>query len=118
MYFEKELRVRNRRNRSKSGFTLIELLIVVVILVIVIGYLALYLGLICGIAMGNYWVSDEGALKAVQVDNPEVTEVVKIQRNIWDYSVVTVKNEFGKNVEFLLDTDVLWNCDVIVPNTE
>jgi hypothetical protein len=65
---------------------------------------------------GNYWFSEEGALFAVQRDNPKYTEVVYIQRNPFAYGEIEVKNEKGEKKTFYLDTDIFWNIDVLEEN--
>lgn len=92
-----------KRNR---GFTLIELLLVIVC-VLIIGVWILGIKIIC---QGNFWFSEEGALREFKIDHPAVTEIIKTKRHVFDKSVITVK-ENGETRDYCLDSDVLWNYE-------
>lgn len=91
--------------RGSSGLVLIELLFIVWILVVVI----VGVGFISGVVRGNYWVGEASALKAVQRVDSEMLEVVTLERHIWGYSKVTVRDKGGKEFEFAIDADILQN---------
>ena len=96
---------------KKKGFTVLELLIVVVLLFIIVGGVVIYGGIICGVCKGNYWVSNNSALIAIQLDNPEIVRVLKIDRNIFARSEVIAEEENGDRRVFLIDADVFWNAE-------
>jgi prepilin-type N-terminal cleavage/methylation domain-containing protein len=95
---------------NNKGFTLIELLIVIAILCIVIGGIGL--GVIGGIIMGNEWYSEEGVLRKIQLDHPQVAKIIDSQRNTWGYSIVKVE-ENGQRKEYCLDSNILFNYKVL-----
>jgi prepilin-type N-terminal cleavage/methylation domain-containing protein len=92
--------------KLNNGFTLIELLIVIAIVGILGGYV-LVIGIIC---KGNYWYSEDSALRELKADHPKVTEIIKSKRNVFRKSIITVK-EYGVNHDYCLDTNVLWNYE-------
>lgn len=93
------------KRKRRSGFALWELLLIMVI----IGAFVVGFGLIGGVVMGNYWVGEKSALKAVRVEDPSMAELVTLERHVWGYSRVVVKDEEGNEQTFLLDADVLQN---------
>ncbi len=90
---------------GQTGLVLIELLIIVWILVFAI----VGVGFIGGVVRGNYWVGEASALKAVQGVDSAMLEVVTLERHIWGYSKVTVRDKDGTEFEFAIDADVLQN---------
>lgn len=96
------------RRKNKEGFTLTELLVSLVVPVIIVGF-----GLIGGIGMGNFWVGETSALKAVKVADSSAVEVVVLERHIWGYSRVTAKDSDGKEICFYLDANILQNVRAI-----
>ncbi|MEK7139097.1 MAG: hypothetical protein AAB817_00160 [Patescibacteria group bacterium] len=98
-------------SRGRGGYTLIELIITVVFLFLVVG-VVIYGGLITGVAMGNFWVGEGSAPKAVQLVDPTATKVLQLERNVWAYSKVTVDTSAGRRTH-QLDADVLQNVAVV-----
>ncbi|MDP3769339.1 MAG: hypothetical protein Q8R40_00150 [bacterium] len=69
---------------------------------------ALWVG---AVMMGNVWYTQEGVLQKIRLQHPETTEIVDTQRNIFAYSVITVKE--GETVKkYYLDTDILFNYEL------
>lgn len=97
---------------KKNGFTLLELLIVVFI--IIVGGIGL--GLLGGVCMGNFWVGEQSALKAIQVANGSVVEVIQLQRHVWGYSKAVIKEQDGGQKEFYLNSNILQNVSAFPAN--
>jgi len=95
--------------KNNKGFTLIELIIVVVIMFIVVGFFGI--GVIGTGIMGNQWYTEAGTLRKIQLEHPAVTEILDTQRNVWSYSVITVK-ENGINKKYYLDSNILFNYKI------
>lgn len=95
-----------------GGFSLIGIIFVVAF---VIG--AIVIGLIGGVCRGNFWVGEESALKAVQRVDPTMIEVVTLERHVWGYSKVVVRDEKSNERTFAIDASVLQNRRAI-PVTE
>lgn len=94
--------------KVQKGFTLIELLIVMaVIFVIVIFFGVLLYGTLL---KGNFWYTEDGVLKALQFEHPQVEKVLKTTRNLWDYSEIIVQ-EGGERKTYYLDTNILGNYE-------
>lgn len=92
---------------GNRGFTLIELLIVIAIVCNV----AIFVLLEITIIMGNQWYTEAGALKQIQVEHPTATEIIDTQRNLWKYSVITVK-EKGVSKTYYLDSNIFFNYEI------
>lgn len=94
--------------KRNDGFTLVELMIVIAIIaVIVIGGYVIMLKTIC---QGNFWYSEDGILKELKIDHPQITEVLKTTRNVFDKSIILVM-ENGEKTEYCLDTNIMWNYE-------
>ncbi|MDA3840314.1 MAG: hypothetical protein PF572_04455 [Patescibacteria group bacterium] len=96
---------------NEKGFTLIEL-------IKFIGYFAgffVVFGLIGGFVMGNFWVGEESALKAVQhtnssqKTNPPITKVTNLDRNIWAKSKAYVEDSEGNRKIYYIDSCLMQN---------
>lgn len=98
--------MKKKANVRRRGFTLIELLIVVAVLAVVIG-----IPVFGTVGMGNYWVSDQGALECVRVVDKTQQTIVQISRGVWGYTKMTTEDDDGVRRTFILDTDVLWNAE-------
>jgi len=94
--------------RSEKGFTLVELIIVIIVVAIIVVFAILFIN---GILKGNQWYTEDGVLKSIQFEHPEVTEILKTERNIFDKSVIYVK-EGGINRVYLLDSNILFNYKI------
>ncbi len=91
--------------KLQKGFTLIELLVVVC----VVGFVVFYGLFILTFCQGNYWYTEEGVLRELAIDHPEVAKIVKTERNVYADSVITAEQKDGQKVDYCLDTSVLWN---------
>lgn len=94
-----------KNQKSQRGFTLIELLITLGIFSIV---LLLLLALIALPAM-NFWITEDGALKAAKVANPASAEILQIQRNAISFSKIVVRNSDGTQSVYEVDSNILFN---------
>ncbi len=94
--------------RKKDGYTLIELSIVIAIIAIMIGLLSIFV-IAC---KGNFWYTEAGVLKELQIDHPNVIRVLKTEKNIFDESVITVK-EGDAIKDYCLDTSIIWNYEFV-----
>ncbi len=90
--------------QKKDGYTLIELSITIVIIAFVIGLLSIFV-IVC---KGNFWYTEAGVLKELRIDHPGVIRVLKTKKNIFDESVITVK-EGNETKDYCLDTSIMWN---------
>lgn len=88
---------------NKSGYTLVEVLVVIVVIFVILG-----IGFVKAICQGNFWFTEEGALRELRADHPKVTEIMKIERNIFSYSVITVRED-GEARNYDLDSNALFN---------
>lgn len=97
----------NKMLGNEKGFTLIELLIAVTIIGIVV-LEVIGIGCIC---RGNFWYSETGVLRELQINNPNITKI-KTERNILYRSIVIAVDKEGKVIKYLLDTNFLFNYDL------
>lgn len=93
--------------KNNKGFTLVELLIVIFI----IGTVFVCAGVIGTAIMGNQWYTETGVLRKIQLEHPAATEIIDTQRNVWRYSVITVRED-AVNKKYYLDTNILFNYKV------
>lgn len=93
------------RKRNEKGFAMVNWFTMYFVFVVVS-----IVGVYGTLFTGNFWYTEAGALQQLQRERPAVTELVKTQRNIWDYSVIYV-TENGEEKTYFLDTDVLWNYE-------
>ena len=93
-----------RSRTGSGGFNVIEVAFVVFAVIAVIMF-----GIIGGVCRGNFWVGEESALKAVQRVDPAMMEVVILERHVWAYSEVSVRDQDGNVRQFAIDANVLQN---------
>ncbi len=93
---------------SQEGFTIIELLILIVVLAF---FTALIVGILT-LCMGNFWITEDGVLRKIQFRNPQAVQILDVERRVWDYSLVTVKNKDGTQTTYIVDANVLFNYRV------
>lgn len=93
--------------KKNRGFTLIEVVTVVVMVFAL--FILLFGAVITGIGKGNFWFSESSVLRELQVNHPEVTRVLKTERNVYSDSVITIENKDGSRSDYCLDSDILWN---------
>lgn len=92
------------KDLDEKGFTFIEVMVAVVICVLVV--FVLFYGTL---GKGNFWFTREGVLREIQVDDPDVVRVVRVNRNILRFSEIEVENKEGVRSVYRLDTNVLFN---------
>ncbi|MEK7584869.1 MAG: prepilin-type N-terminal cleavage/methylation domain-containing protein [Patescibacteria group bacterium] len=90
--------------RGERGFTLIELMIVFVATGVIVGVVSAC----CALCAGNFWYSEQGVLRALQSDHPNITKVELIERHVYDYSIVVAK-QGDQEMMFFLDSNMLFN---------
>ena len=95
--------------RDQRGFSLIELLVVALIIFIVVGVFGL--GLIGGVACGNYWYTEAGVLEDLRIDHPDISRILRTRRSAYSYSVIEVENQDGSRASYELDTNILFNYE-------
>jgi len=91
---------------NQRGFTLIELLIA---LAIVTKIIIILTGIMMIVSMGNFWFTEEGVLRELRADHSEIKELVETHRNVFSYSVITVKNDDNSISIYRLNTDIFFN---------
>jgi|GEM_PF-2161810 hypothetical protein len=102
------------RKSRRSGLTKLELLILLGVIAIIVGGIVFAIGLVGGVAMGNHWVDEESALKAIQVTDSSMTDLVRLERHVWGYSHAVAMDEEGSEKNFLLDACILQNVTAII----
>jgi len=95
--------------RKSKGFTLIELLLAIAVIVIIV--IGVWVVGISGIIMGNFWFTEAGVLKKIQLQHSDVTRIVDVERSVWSYSAITVQDGEERKILYL-DSDILFNYDV------
>ena len=100
------------KNSRNKAFTLKEQLMVMFVLILLaIVFGGFFFG--GGVLMANYWVSEESALKAVQAVEPSATKVITLNRDVWAYSKVLVRDSDGYQREFYLNANILQSVTAI-----
>ena len=90
--------------KQNAGYTLVELIIVIAFIATAVAT-SVGFGLI---GSGNYWYTEGGVLKELQIDHPNVTEIVKTERNVFADSVIMVKED-GVLHNYCLNSNALFN---------
>ncbi len=102
--FRQQLTSKEGTMRGERGFTLIELMIVFVATGVIVGVVSAC----CALCAGNFWYSEQGVLRALQSDHPNITKVELIERHVYDYSIVVAK-QGDQEMMFFLDSNMLFN---------
>jgi len=71
-------------------------------------YAAGFIFVLKGLIEGNFWFTKQGVLQELKIDHPQITEVIKITRNVFGQSIFMVKENEQRHY-YCLDTDVLFN---------
>lgn len=79
------------------------------ILCFILAFWGLVISAIC---CGNYWFSEEKALRIIQIDAPSIIKIITVNRNVWAYSEIKTEDFDGTRKTFLINTDVLQNASV------
>jgi len=91
--------------RDQQGMTVVKVMCVLVVVLIGIGYVLLFKTVLAG----NFWYTEEGVLRELRLDNPEIEKILSTERLAWSHSVITVADSEGRRRIFTLDTNVLFN---------
>jgi hypothetical protein len=59
--------------------------------------------------MGNQWFTEEGVLRSIQLNYPDVKKIIDVERNIFWRSIITAESDGGKRIKFELDTNLMSN---------
>jgi prepilin-type N-terminal cleavage/methylation domain-containing protein len=86
-----------------SGYTALELLVTLALVLIVV--------IACICPFSNVWYSTQGAMTVLRVDDPGA-QFVNNNRNVLQYSIITVKNANGDKYNYCIDTNILFNYDI------
>ena len=92
--------------KNERGFTLLKLIEIFLVLAVIA--VVFWGGIFLTICAGNYWYTEDGALRELQINHPNVTEIVKTTRNVIPDSVITVR-ESGELHNYCLDSNILFN---------
>ena len=99
-----------RKRQTESGATAIEWLITIcalsVVAVLVVGVPTLL--------MGNMWYKDNSVLEAIRLQDEGAVSIEHTRRNVWAYSEIHYKRGDGTNKKALLDTNILYNYDIVM----
>jgi len=96
-----------KRNR---GFTLGESMIVLLLLCLLFWFIVLF-----PCVKANCFVTERGALRAVQVINPGAVKLVDLNRGIYHYSQATVEGANHERSVYNLDANILFNVKALLP---
>lgn len=91
---------------KNKGYTVVELLFVFLAISAIIGIL---LGT-WTLSFGNEWYNEESVLKHLQKKNPEITEIIESQRNVFLDSKIMVR-EKDQIVIYYLDSNIFYNYE-------
>ena len=99
-------------NTRANGFTLIEMMIVVVIIAILASMIWVF-----SLVSANFWCTDSGVERQLMGEHPQVTKMIKVERNIFTYSRVTAI-ENGQEKMFCLNSNLLFNYEFVDCDSE
>lgn len=90
---------------QEIGFTVFKLFIAVSTV-----FLSYFLSLcIYAIFLGNLYCTQSSVLNTLQIDHPKITRVLKIDRNIFTYTIVYTENTDGYISKYFLNSSILFN---------
>lgn len=88
-----------KTSKKCDGYSLIEMF--VVIQLVVIG------AVLCPVVMGNFWVGEVSALRAIKQADPTMVELVMLERRILYSSLAVARDKDRQEKTFLLDANIL-----------
>ena len=94
--------------RNNKGFTVIELMFVMVITMILLGYGVIY----SAILAGNFWFTEDGVLRKIQIQDETAVSVIDSNRNVFWDSGVTVIDKDGDKTDWKVDANILFDYEV------
>lgn len=68
--------------------------------------------IITALIKANFWFAEPGVLKELRLQHPSIDSVMKVERNMFSRSVVTVHWAEGRTSDFFLDSDILFNYEL------
>lgn len=89
------------KKSDRKGFTVIELLVA-------LAFIVFWVFIVPGILCGNFWFTEEKVLRQLKYEHSGVTEIVKTKRGLYDYSVITVR-ENGAVKTYRLNSNIFFN---------
>jgi hypothetical protein len=95
--------------QNNRGMTLIELLVVGCILIIIFGYLFGYLLAVKAFLQGNYWISENKVLQILQMENPHIVSIGRVERNIFKPARLEAIDDQKTVTIYCIDSNILWN---------
>jgi hypothetical protein len=95
-------------NSSERGYTLSEVFILLFTLAVMI---CIMVGVMTAIT-GNFWITEPGVLKAIQLQDPNVVKVLNVERHAFYYSMVLVERKDGRRVLYVVDSNIFFNYTV------
>ena len=95
--------MKNLKNRR--GYTLIELLISIISLLVMLVVAVMILLL----PSANFWITEDGVLKAAKVANPASAEILQFERNAISLSKIVVRNSDGTQSTYEVNSNILFN---------
>ena len=96
------------RRKKTRGFVVGEVLVLVSLL----AFTPSGITLVDTTHVGNFLVSEESVLKAIQEVDPTVMKLVSLKRRAWGFSMAIVKYEDGFERILLIDVSILQNVTV------
>lgn len=93
--------------RDNRGYTFIELMLVIGIISII------FVGVVASTAFfaGNMWFLEDDVLRCAQNEDDNVEKIAMVDRNVFDYSVVTVLLKDYTKVKYYVDTSIIFDAN-------